>query len=215
MHYCISDIHGEYDRYIKMLEKIEFSAEDTLFVLGDVIDRGGHGLDILTDIMSRPNVKMILGNHECLLLDSMFFRDISMYRERWLHNGGAKTRRHLLYFTRPSRREKILRFCKELPDHLDIEVNGRQFHLVHGFPAQKTEDRVWNRPIKGKSAPLPGKTTILGHTPTPYLMKIRKSAPFKIWHGDGIIGIDCGCGNKTRRRRLACIRLEDMAEFYV
>lgn len=39
MIYVISDIHGCYDKYIKMLEKIRFSSEDTLYVLGDVLDR--------------------------------------------------------------------------------------------------------------------------------------------------------------------------------
>ena len=39
MTYCISDIHGEYGRYLEMLEKINFSDEDKLYVLGDVIDR--------------------------------------------------------------------------------------------------------------------------------------------------------------------------------
>ena len=34
--------------------------------------------------------------------------------------------------------------------------------------------------------------------------------------GDGIIDIDCGCGNRNAaHRRLACLRLDDMAEFYV
>ena len=40
-------------------------------------------------------------------------------------------------------------------------------------------------------------------------------SPFAIWFGSGIIGIDCGCGNKTENRRLACLRLDDMREFYV
>ena len=31
-----------------------------------------------------------------------------------------------------------------------------------------------------------------------------------------IIDIDCGCGNlRSEHRRLACLRLDDMAEFYV
>ena len=38
MTYVISDIHGCFDRYEKMLEEIEFSDEDTLYVLGDVLD---------------------------------------------------------------------------------------------------------------------------------------------------------------------------------
>ena len=34
-------------------------------------------------------------------------------------------------------------------------------------------------------------------------------------HGNGVIDIDCGCGLKTEYARLACLRLNDMAEFYV
>ena len=40
MTYCISDIHGCYDEFMALLEKIAFNpAADTLYVLGDVIDR--------------------------------------------------------------------------------------------------------------------------------------------------------------------------------
>ena len=39
--------------------------------------------------------------------------------------------------------------------------------------------------------------------------------PLSIWHGDGLIDIDCGCGNASEHRRLSCLRLDDMAEFYV
>ena len=39
-----------------------------------------------------------------------------------------------------------------------------------------------------------------------------------IWHGNHVIGIDCGCGFHSERAgvgcRLACLRLEDMNEFY-
>ena len=215
MHYCISDVHGESERYRQLLRKIQFSDDDTLFVLGDVIDRGGHGLDILVDIMSRPNVKMIVGNHEVMMMDAMLFGYLEMYRKRWAKNGGSKTRRRLKYFFSPAERERILRFCMDLPDHLDVTVADRQFHLVHGMVAKKTEARVWDRPDKDTSNPISGKTVVVGHTPVPYLTSFDKSEPFHIWHGDGIIGIDCGCGNKTPRRRLACLRLEDMAEFYV
>ena len=39
MIYVISDLHGRFDRYQQMLEVIEFTLDDTLYVLGDVIDR--------------------------------------------------------------------------------------------------------------------------------------------------------------------------------
>ena len=45
--YVLSDIHGEYAMLRKMLEKINFSDQDTLYVLGDVIDRGPHPVKAL------------------------------------------------------------------------------------------------------------------------------------------------------------------------
>ena len=47
--YVMSDIHGEFEKYISMLQKIEFKDEDTLYILGDVIDRGERPVDILLD----------------------------------------------------------------------------------------------------------------------------------------------------------------------
>ena len=64
MVYAMSDLHGCYDLYIKMLEKIKFSDEDTLYILGDVTDRGEDGIKILQDKMKRKNVVPILGNHD-------------------------------------------------------------------------------------------------------------------------------------------------------
>ena len=43
MTYVMSDIHGCYEKYRAMLENIEFAADDTLYVLGDVLDRGRTG----------------------------------------------------------------------------------------------------------------------------------------------------------------------------
>ena len=47
MHYCISDIHGEFDRYQTMLEELHLTDNDTLYVIGDVIDRAPGGVDVL------------------------------------------------------------------------------------------------------------------------------------------------------------------------
>ena len=71
MTYCMSDIHREILKWKDMLELIQFSDEDTLYVLGDVIDRNPHGIEILQDIMKRPNIHMIIGNHEEMMLKTM------------------------------------------------------------------------------------------------------------------------------------------------
>ena len=47
-----------------MLEKIGFNDGDTLYFLGDAVDRGPDGVKILLDMMARKNVVPLLGNHE-------------------------------------------------------------------------------------------------------------------------------------------------------
>ena len=47
MQYAVSDIHGCYDKYINLLRRIDLKDSDTLYVLGDMIDRGPDGLKIL------------------------------------------------------------------------------------------------------------------------------------------------------------------------
>ena len=38
--YVIADIHGEYNMFLELLDKIGLKPTDTLYILGDVIDRG-------------------------------------------------------------------------------------------------------------------------------------------------------------------------------
>lgn len=71
--YLMSDIHGNYDKYIRALEVIEFTDTDVLYVLGDVIDRGTNSLKILMDMMMRINIVPILGNHEYMAMTILPF----------------------------------------------------------------------------------------------------------------------------------------------
>lgn len=214
MVYCISDIHGEYKRYMDMLEYINFSDTDTLYVLGDVIDRHSDGVDILLDLMQRPNAQLLLGNHELMLWHTLGPDNKIGARQLWQQNGGSSTRRELLYHRTIEERNAILAFIRDLPEWVDIEVNGCNFHLVHGYPGETQDVRLWERPTPNVEAPIPNTTVIVGHTPTVYLNGDNDES-LRIWHGKGIIGIDCGCGNESDLQRLACLRLDDMKEFYV
>ena len=71
--YVMSDIHGQYEAFMRMLKKIDFKDEDTLYLLGDAIDRGNDGIKILKTVMKMPNVKMFLGNHELLMMEAAPF----------------------------------------------------------------------------------------------------------------------------------------------
>lgn len=53
MVYCVSDIHGELDKFERLLQLIRFSDADQMYILEDVIDRGVMGVDILQRIMGR------------------------------------------------------------------------------------------------------------------------------------------------------------------
>ncbi len=63
--YVISDIHGCFDEFQKMLKKIKFSADDLLIIAGDCIDRGKKNRQMMEWLVNRPsNVICIKGNHD-------------------------------------------------------------------------------------------------------------------------------------------------------
>ena len=64
MTYVMSDLHGQYQKYLQMLDKIRFSDSDDLYILGDVVDRGPQSAELLQDMSMRMNVFPILGNHD-------------------------------------------------------------------------------------------------------------------------------------------------------
>lgn len=220
MTYVMADIHGELDRYIAILDLIQFSENDTLYILGDVIDRSKDSIELLQMIMKQPNVHMIIGNHEELMLTTLGPRNEIGARQTWKENGGGNTYRTMVYILSAEERNRILDFVQQLPDYLEIEVNGQQFYLVHGNYGETRFNRLWGRPEPPPTEPpIPGATVIVGHTCTYYLNlyceDYDENAPWEIFYGPGLIGIDCGCGNDSELRRLACLRLDDMKEFYI
>ena len=69
MTYIISDIHGEYELLLELIDKIGFSDRDLLYVGGDMIEKGDGSCRVLELLRDRPNVRCILGNHEQAFLD--------------------------------------------------------------------------------------------------------------------------------------------------
>ena len=223
MIYVLSDIHGNERRFASVLEQIRLRPEDTLYVLGDVIDRYPGGIPILRRLMAMPNARMLLGNHEYMMLralgqprDSNF--DDGRALEHWYRNGGKVTHEHLKRL-RKSLRQEIVDYLHSLPLHYDVELNGTHYKLVHGDTEENFDPNfpspvyyaVWKR-FESMDPPPEGYTLVFGHTPTRYY---QSSVPMKIWHDGSRIGIDCGSGYPEEGLgRLACLRLDDGAEFY-
>ncbi len=225
-HYVLSDIHGEADRFHAVLEKIQFSPEDTLYILGDVVDRGPDGISLLKEIMGMPNAVMLLGNHEYMMLQYMSPSASETDIRRWNRNGNAPT---LAAYHRlgDQEQQKLLNYLRTLPTHLEVQVNGKQFYLVHGFPGVTVHDEVWGRPIRSTPNSIPDHQMIIGHTPVQYLIEDEqeqinfeiaiesKGEHLRVTHTPGFIDIDCGCGHGILIKALACLRLEDMEEYYI
>lgn len=154
MIYCVSDIHGELDKFERLLALIRFSENDHLYVIGDAIDRCAMGVDILRLVMDTFNMTMLLGNHEQMCLATLGPHNEFGARELWRQNGGSSTYRELLYHRTPHERNMILRFLAGLPDHLDITVGGQKFHLVHGCPGADRDTRMKRFPFSNPVTPV-------------------------------------------------------------
>lgn len=69
MDYCIADIHGHYDLFCRLMDKIGFSDGDRLYVMGDIVDKGPDSVKLAKLLFSMPGVYAIVGNHEHVFLN--------------------------------------------------------------------------------------------------------------------------------------------------
>lgn len=229
MVYVISDLHGyDFDKFHKLLGRVDFSKDDYLFILGDVIDRGKDGIKYLNWLLVQDNVQLILGNHEAMLLSCGFlFEEITEdsvqgltledleLLSTWKENG-AKWTLEGIYGIEQDDRISIIEYLREAPLFEIISVNGKDFLLTHSglgsfekgkkISAYSAEDLLWNRP-KLSDRYFESVITVFGHTPT-FVYGEQHSG--KIIKTDTWINIDAGAGYGYSP---VLLRLDDMKEF--
>ena len=225
MVYVCSDIHAEYDLFIKLLDKIKFSDGDVMYICGDVVDKGNDSIRLLQFIMQKDNILTIIGNHEYDFLKYYwgltetpaddYDKVLKKLQEYFAFDG------HLLDWD-------TVDFIDSLPYYLETE----DFILVHsGVPvdeknqivhpkAVKVEYLVYDRNFKNPSVlPNTDKCIFFGHTPTSYLcdkpniLKYKKNGSNTNSIKDYCkIHLDVGTWiSKT----MACICVDTLEEFYV
>lgn len=231
MIYVTADLHGCALEQLKgLLEKADFSGKDFCFVLGDVIDRGPDGVAILKWMMLQPNIELILGNHEAMLLSCSFLFDTiteesidNLSEEKmgvftnWVENGAEPTLKALSE-TDPESVLAILEYLEEAPLFESVSVNGQDYLLTHSgianFDKSKKIDQysadelLWNRPNLTDQY-FDDIITVFGHTPTYFYgdQYDGKAIKTKTW-----IDVDTGA---AYGRSPMLLRLDDGKEFYI
>ena len=232
MVYVTSDLHGyPLKKLQNKLEEIELNPQDHLYILGDCIDRGPDGLEIIRWIMSQSNVTLSLGNHEAMLLDNQFLfggdsipavLDLKGEQRNsycvWTSNGGYATIDIMQRFSN-SQIKHIFRFLAKTPLYKEIEVNGKKFILTHSGLGSFAPDKplseysrfdlVWSRPSLNTRYYEDGKIVVFGHSPTVLFGPEFRGKPIftETWYN-----IDVGAGIGLQPLLL---RLDDMKQFYI
>lgn len=234
MIYVTSDLHGCDPKLLaQLLDKAGFGEEDFLFVLGDVIDRGDYGAELLLWLTEQPNVQLILGNHEALMLACDFLfeevtdesldrlnREQMMLLESWYENGGGATiagLRRLLHRD-PELVQGILDYLRDAPLYEWVDEGGKSYLLVHGglgnfdpsrlLEEYDPEELMIQRP-ELHDRYFEDATVIFGHTPTVFYGREFQG---RMLRTDTWLNIDTGAamGNSPM-----LLRLGDEREFYI
>lgn len=230
--YVISDIHGQYDMFMELINKIDLKDTDTLYVLGDILDRGPHPVKVLMKLMEMSNAICITGNHEIMALNCLEFlmkeiTDMSIEEldekmldnlVTWQYNGSKSTIDEFRQLDSETRQD-VIDFIKEFPAYERVLVNGKDYFLVHAglgnFSPEKDieeyslDELTWIRADYNVQY-FEGSYVVTGHTPTQTIKD--NPYPGNIYRRNNHIAIDCGASYPGGR--LAVICLDTGEEYY-
>lgn len=230
--YVMSDIHGLWDKFQKMMDLLDLKESDTIYFLGDVIDRGEDGIKILEYILNDPRFILLMGNHEYMMYQALEEGkgklEINMEYIQWMLNGAQPTIDAFLKLDE-QRQKELFHIIKNLPVAItDLVVNDRHFYLTHGCYSELEKEGtlylkdieepilfVWQR-VDPNEISLKDKILVAGHTIASYY-----HGKYEIFHNhpdifqSNYIDVDCGCSCNNDDCQFAALRLEDLKEFYV
>ena len=217
---------------MELLGKIKLKETDTLYVLGDILDRGPHPIKVLLKLMEMSNAVCIVGNHELMALECLEFLckeiteeavagiDVKMVNNllNWQMNGSITTT-DAFHKLDPETRQDVIDFINDFLIYEELTVGGKDYLLVHGglgnySPEKEIEDYslkelVWDR-ADYETRYFEDIYVVTGHTPTQGIE--GNPRPGYIYRTNNHIAIDCGC--YLQGGRLAALCLDTGEEFY-
>ena len=208
--YAVGDIHGCFETFRELLHQLNFNTRnDSLILLGDLIDRGPHSKKIIDLVFklqeAGADITCLRGNHEQMLLDSLLDKEAD---EIWKKNGGRATLHS--FGVREGRQipDHYLGFFDSMPYYLEVD----NYVLVHAglnFEDsdifEDTHAMMWLRNYHVDDEKLGGKTLVHGHTPTA-VERIQRSL------NSSRVCIDRGCVyNDIHMNQLCSLNLDHHA----
>lgn len=175
--YASADWHGNLALAQRVL--VYMKPEDTLYYLGDAIDRGTDGPTVLQILLDDPRVRFIKGNHEHMMCD--YYDGRGLYRDGiWFRNGGDVTHAILATYDDETVAE-LVRRADALPETLEYENrNGQTVIMTHAgitpmtpIPDDKYPYSIWNRDHFTDKWPegCDSYVSVHGHTPVQAFFK--------------------------------------------
>ncbi|NTV48953.1 MAG: serine/threonine protein phosphatase [Geobacteraceae bacterium] len=172
--FAIGDIHGCCKTLKKMLEEVlRLRPVDTLYLLGDYIDRGPDSLGVLDYLLelqkSGFGIRLLKGNHEEMLLHAV--ADPAA-RKMWYVNGGCTTMRELGVNSPEAIPHRYLDLLTDLSyilateDYVFVHA-GLDFHTNDPVRDTSPQFMIWSREGQAESAKLGGRILVTGHNVTP------------------------------------------------
>ena len=161
MRYAISDIHGCPKTFQLLLQTIDFSQDDELYLLGDYVDRGPDSLGVINHIRKLQDeghtVHCLRGNHEQMLLDAWRQNNVP-----WDFDAPETDKRWLLPWL------EQLAYYFEIDDYILVHA-GLNFH--HHYPLKDTHAMLWERGWYDRLDRqwLGRRIIVHGHTPEPVI----------------------------------------------
>ncbi len=231
MTFVIGDIHGKKEKYLEMLEKLNPSDTDAVFVLGDVIGIGDDGIEILKDMMYRANIFPVLGEQEYMAKElfpliseaktveeakTLLSGEKAELFEKWLTMKSEKTVADFLALDEENK-ESIIDYLSEFAPYEEVEAGGKTFILAHagidGFEEGKALDEYDEKAFvfaqtDYQKAYFPESYLITGHTPT---AMIDRQYTGKVYAKKRHLAIDCGAAYGGR---LAAVCLDKLKVYY-
>lgn len=173
-----------------LMDQIGLKADDQLFFLGDLIDRGPKSAQVVDWVMRNGHV-CLCGNHEQMCLEAFTMLEDPLAWQGWLSNGGAKT---LESYGGELIPDEHLDWMAKLPLYADLG----DVWLVHAglnpnlpIEQQGEPEFCWIRePFHRMTEPyFNDKVIITGHTITFVFPGV---APGQLAQGAGWLDIDTG-----------------------